>query len=56
MATAFGLPELASLNDPSIAVDQSALQRQMLLAAALRQQSMTPVETAGRQIGGSPTR
>jgi len=49
---AFGLPELASLNDPSIAVDQAALQRQMALAQALRAQSMNPIETAGRQIGG----
>lgn len=46
---AFGLP---SLFDPSIAMDQAALDRQMQLAAALRAQSMAPVETAGRQIGG----
>lgn len=52
MATAFGLPQIASLYDPSVAVDQAALERQMAIAQALRQQSMTPVDTAGRQIGG----
>jgi hypothetical protein len=52
MPTAFGLPALASLNDPSIAVDQAALERQMAIAQALRQQAMTPVDTSGRQVGG----
>ena len=50
--TAFGLPQIASLYDPSVAVDQQALERQMQIAQALRQQSMTPVDTSGRQIGG----
>jgi len=52
MATAFGLPEIASLYDPNIAVDQVALQRRMAIAQALRQQAMTPLDTSGRQIGG----
>lgn len=47
--SAFGL---TSLYDPSIAVDQAALDRQMALAQALRQQAMTPVDVSGRQIGG----
>lgn len=47
--TAFGL---TSLYDPSIAVDQAALDRQMALAQALRLQSMNPVDTSNRQIGG----
>lgn len=47
--SAFGL---TSLYDPSIATDQAALDRQMALAQALRQQSLTPVETSGRQVGG----
>lgn len=46
---AFGL---TSLYDPSIAVDQAALDRQMLLAQELRKQAMTPIDTAGRQVGG----
>lgn len=52
MAGQFGLDNIASLYDPSVAVDQLALQRRMEIAKALRQQSMTPVDTAGRQIGG----
>lgn len=47
--SAFGL---TSLYDPSIAVDQAALDRQMALAQALRLQSMKPVDTSNRQIGG----
>lgn len=46
------LPLLASLNDPQIAVDQAALQRQMALAQLLRQQAMTPLDISNRQIGG----
>lgn len=51
MAQAFGLPQLASLTDPSAAVDQSQLDRQALMAAALRKLSMSPMDT-NRQIGG----
>lgn len=50
--TAFGLPQLLSLYDPSVAVDQTALERQMALAQAIRQQALTPINTQGRQIGG----
>jgi len=46
---AFGL---SSLYDPSIASDQSSLDRNALIAQMLRQQAMTPVDTSGRQIGG----
>lgn len=52
MAGAFGLPQLASLFDPNVAVDQAALERRMAIAQALRQQAMQPVDTQGRQIGG----
>lgn len=48
---AFGLDQIASLYDPSVAVDQAALQRRMELAQALRKQAMTPVDTSGRQVG-----
>lgn len=47
--SAFGL---TSLYDPSIAVDEQALQRQQALAQALRQQAMTPLDTSNRQVGG----
>lgn len=46
---AFGL---ASLYDPSIASDQTALDRKAELAKLLRMQSIAPVDTANRQIGG----
>jgi hypothetical protein len=49
--TAFGLPEILGLNDPQIAVDQQALQRRMAMAQALREQSMTPVNTSNRMVG-----
>jgi hypothetical protein len=52
MASAFGLPQIASLYDPNVAVDQQALDRQMALAQALRLASMAPVDTSNRQIGG----
>lgn len=51
MPSAFGLDQIASLYDPSVAVDQAALQRRMELAQALRKQAMTPVDTSGRQVG-----
>jgi hypothetical protein len=38
--------------DPSLAVDQEALNRQVKMAQALREQSMAPIETAGRTVGG----
>lgn len=41
--SAFGLPQLASLYDPSIAVDQAALDRQMQLAQTLRAMSLHSV-------------
>lgn len=40
-----------SLLDPSVAADQAALQRNMDLAAALRKQSLTPIDTNGRMAG-----
>jgi hypothetical protein len=46
--SAFGL---TSLYDPSIAVDQAALDRQMAMAQALRQQSLSAINP-NRQIGG----
>lgn len=37
--------------DPSVVVDQAAIERNMELAAALRQSSLTPVSTQGRMMG-----
>lgn len=51
MPTAFGLPQLLSLYDPNVAVEQAQLDRQTALANALRQESLTPIQTNG-QIGG----
>lgn len=51
MATAFGLPQLAALGDPSSALDQAQLERQAALAKALRAQSMQGLDP-NRQIGG----
>jgi hypothetical protein len=51
MAASFGLPQIASIYDPQVAVDQAALERQMTLAQALRAQSMQAIDP-NRQIGG----
>jgi hypothetical protein len=51
MAGSFGLPQIASIYDPQVAVDQAALERQMALAQALRAQSMQSIDP-NRQIGG----
>jgi hypothetical protein len=51
MAGSFGLPQIASIYDPQVAVDQAALERQMTLAQALRAQSMQSIDP-NRQIGG----
>lgn len=37
--------------DPSLSVDQAALERNMALATALRQQAMAPVDTKSRMMG-----
>lgn len=42
-----------NLLDPSVAVDQTALQRSMDLAAALRKQSLTPIDTSNRMAGNA---
>lgn len=49
--SAFGLPEIASLYDPSVAVDEVQLQRQQQLAQALRQMSLR--NTGQTQMAGN---
>lgn len=46
-----GLPNFASIYDPQIAVDQAALDRQMAIANALRQQALEPIPS-NRSVGG----
>lgn len=49
MATAN--PVSFTMLDPSLAADQVALERNMALAQALRQQGMTPIDTSNRMAG-----
>ena len=50
MGTAFGLPSLPSLSDPSIIADADELQRRQMIAEMLRRQSMAP--SGGTQMAG----